>query len=258
MSKRFRLFFVLVMVTCLTFGACLAAETEAREPYTQGANCNWELDIDDAQEFLYTENGETLKKTVKVRITATKKGGADYFGKYTGKGVIQVFNALADTDDAHPVLYGGQTATTKEFKLTFSIDPKDDTLIPVWEFSQLPERVFDGISTLQFTVKLDKVRGIFQKAEEWPGLVGMPGEDFSYGDEIAMLYTDGGYVSLTLMKHWQVPAPFQGTLIGVQGSGGGGGGGGAQPTSTRRTQGAVEVTITPAPTYTRRPVTGQY
>ena len=26
---------------------------------------------------------------------------------------------------------------------------------------------------------------------------------------------DGGYVALTLERHWQIPAPFRGTLIGI-------------------------------------------
>lgn len=222
MLKRHRLFCVLSLLLCAAFAGCVqtiarteALPTEKPEPMTQNKNCNWELEIKDSFEYMVTENGETLKKTTTVDIFATKKGGTDYFGNYTGKGVITVFNALSPEEDARPVLYGGQVASTKEFKLSFTIDEKTDDLVPEWEFSPVEPRDFDGISTIQYKIQLDKVRGVFKDAEDWPGLAGSPGIEFEDGNEIALLYVDGGYVSLTLEKHWQIPGAFDGTLIGI-------------------------------------------
>jgi len=220
----------------------------AQEPLTQTRNCNWELTIKDTQEYLYEEYGETLKKIATVDIFATKKDGTDYFGKYTGKGVISVFNALSPDEDAYPVLYGGQVASTKEFAIDFRIDKKTDDLVPAWEFSPLEERDYDGISTLQFKIQLNAVRGIFQEVEDWPGLVGLPGIEFWDGNEIAILYVDGGYVSLTLQRHWQVPAPFKGTLIGIPT-------GGSRPTAkpTQRPQPTQGGQITSPPVIVTDP-----
>ena len=213
MHKRQRAAIVFSLLFCLAFTGVIARAEQ--QPWTQTRNCDWELAVKDTQEYLYQANGETLKKLTTVDIFATKKGGTDYFGRYTGKGVITVFNALSPDEDAYPVLYGGQIAVTKEFKLDFTIYEGTNDMVPAWEFSPLEDRVYDGMSTLQFNIELREVRGIFQYVENWPGLIGSPGIEFEYGSEIAILYTDGGYVSLTLGRHWQIPAPFKGTLIGI-------------------------------------------
>ena len=151
--------------------------------------------------------------------------------KYAGKGVITVFNALSPEEDAYTVWYGVQAVVTKEFALDFRIDKKTDEMVPVWAISPLEDRDYDGTATLQFKTQLSEVRGVFQNAEDWPWLVGSPGIEFEDGSEIAMLYVDGGYVSLTLQKHWQIPAPFKGTLIGIPT-------GGSQPTQKPAQQNA--------------------
>ena len=221
MSKRHSALIVFSLFFCIAFtGGIALSETfayygEMVPPLTQTRNCDWELTIKDAQEYMYEEYGETLKKITTVDIFATKKDGTDYFGRYTGKGVITVFNALSPGEDAYPVLYGGQAAVSLEFSIDLRIERKTNILVPEWEFSPIEERDYDGISTLQYNIQLGTVRGIFQYAEEWPWLVGSPGIEFEDGNEIAILYVDGGYVSLTLQRHWQIPAPFKGTLIGI-------------------------------------------
>ena len=182
MNRRLRALIVFALLFCLSFIG-VTARTEALaynvlQPWTQTRNCNWELVIKDAQEYLYEESGETLKKITAVDIFATKKGGTEYFGKYTGKGVITVFNALSPEEDAYPVLYGGQVAATKEFRIDFTIYEKTEDLVPTWEFSPLEEREYDGIATLQFLIQPNVVRGIFQDVEDWQGLVGSPGIEF--------------------------------------------------------------------------------
>ncbi len=219
--KWFLLFF-LTLSMMFTFFSATAAQGEAppgaapnSQSIIQEQNCNWELSVKDSQEYLYTEDNETIKKIVTIDLSAAKKNGADYLGKYTGEAVITVFNALANEEDASPVLFGGHTATTKKFDITFNLQPIGDILLPTWEFSSMPDRVFDAYSTLTYAIKPDKVRGIFADALDLMGLAATPGKDFEIGDELGLLYVDGGYILLSLTNHWQVPAPFVGTLIGV-------------------------------------------
>ena len=250
MNRRHSARVIFMLLFCFAFTGVIALTEPFFDyswaPLTQTRNCNWELKIQDAQEYIYEEHGETLKKITTVDIFATKKGGTDYFGKYAGKGVITVFNALSPDEDAYPVSYGGQAASTKEFAVDFRIDEKTDDLIPTWEFSPVEDRDFDGISTLQFKIQLNAVRGVFQEVMDWPGLIGSPGIEFEDGSEIAILYVDGGYVSLTLQKHWQIPAPFKGTLIGVPA-------GGSKPTQKPQQSQRGQPTTSPPVVVTPKP-----
>lgn len=218
---RRNLLLPLILSIMLTLSLLPAAFAEAPsttpipEPLTQETSCNWELSIKDSQEYLYTENDETLKKIITIDLFATKKKGTDFFGKYNGEATITVFNALGSGEDAYPVLFGGQAASTKKLDFTFIIQPIGEILLPTWEFSLMPQRHYDGYSTLMYQIKPDKVRGIFKDALELTGLAAKPGIEFEIGDELGLLYVDGGYVLLSMTNHWQVPAPFVGTLIGV-------------------------------------------
>ena len=222
MNKLYRKPITLLVLLCLAViaGIGTVALTEAGgkpEPWTQSWNCDWELSIKDAQEYMYEMDGETLKKITTVEIFATKTGGTDYFGEYTGKGVITVFNSFSPEEDAYPVIFGGQIAYTNEFPIEFTIEEVILGMPLAWEYTPIEDRDFDGTARLQFNIHLDKIRGIFRDVADWEGLVGSPGIEFQYGYETAILYTDGGYVGLTLHEHWQIPAPFKGTIIGVTG-----------------------------------------
>ncbi len=208
--------FLAVLAAAPAYGAASAQAIPMprQEPIVGNTNCDWELSVYDTQEYLYEENGETLRKLTTVKLLATKKGGTDYYGKYGGRCTIEVFNGLSAGEDALPVLFGGQTAVSKEFAVSFTLEPLGDKLIPTWEFSPLPERDYDGLATLLFDVKLSQVRGILGKLLLLEGLAAKPGMEFAEG-EMALLYVDGGYVSLTLQAHWQVPGPFMGALIGI-------------------------------------------
>ena len=90
-------------------------EAVFQDPLQAGYDCNWTLTFKDSQEYLYTENGETLKKITTVDITATKYGGTNYFGEYIGEGTITVYNAVAYGDDAYPVYFGGQQGVSNQY-----------------------------------------------------------------------------------------------------------------------------------------------
>ena len=194
-----------------------SAPTPAPVPIEGNVACNWELTIKDSQEYMYTEDNETLKKFTTVDISATKKGGTNYFGEYIGTGTVTVFNALSPEDDALPVYFGGQYAVTRKFDVRFTIEKTGDFEQPEG-FSEFVERDYDGKSELKYALKLDKIVGIFADALELEGIAAHLGIEFSFPDpeqSKAVMYVDGGYVFLSFENGWQVSDPFVGYIVGV-------------------------------------------
>ena len=250
MSRRFCI--LAMVLVCALFSGSFALSGGLREPFTQTVNCDWELSVRDSQEYMYELNGETIKKITTLDIFATKKGGTDYFGSYAAKGIITVFNAYSPNEDAYAVLYGGQIAYTREFNFSIRIDKVTNAriaAIPAYMYTPVEQRDYDGVATVQFFIQPDKVRGIFQYVENWQGLTGMPGIEFEEGNESAVMYVDGGYVSVTLNEHWQIPEPFRGTIIGVPV----GTVATPRPTPTPTRRPTPAPTRKPTPTPTRKP-----
>ncbi len=189
------------------------------KPLTSENICNWELAVKDSVEYRYyygIGGGlDYIKKIAILDITAQKKGGTDFYGKYTGTGTIQIFNALCPNDDASPVLYGGQCMVSKSFKLTFTIEPLGDTQLTVAGYSQIPDRAYDGIAKLEYKVVPSKLNGIYQYTFSDELTIKLSSAEFEQGDETAMLYVDGGYLALALDEHWQIPEPFIGMVYGI-------------------------------------------
>ena len=191
--------------------------TPTPQPIEGNVVCNWELTIKDSHEYIYTEDDESLKKIATIDISATKKGGVDYFGEYIGTGIITVFNALSPEDDALPVYFGGQYALTRKFNVRFTIEKIEDFEQPEG-FTEFVERNYDGKAELEYSLKLDKIVGIFADMLELEGIAADLGVEFSFPDpeqSKAFMFVDGGYVFFSFEDDWQIPEPFNGYIVGV-------------------------------------------